>query len=516
MRLKYAAIVLALSVGLAAPLRAEVKLGISPDFQTAMTPGSSSSMKFILFVSGEPQADVVFTVAYPASFAVTGAAGDGWDCKINDTTVTCTRHVAPAGIPLIPFVPPVTVDYTVPSSLDGGRFKVVATLAPNLETSGKAVSATRTVDVYRTFYVSRADDFGAGSFRDVIATANERCDNSVLCHVLFTEPMAIHPQAPLPAITACALFIDAGLATDIAGPRAVEIEGSRTTYGNGLELRSGCRDSGVTMHGLSIGGFPGNGIVIAAPQPSLFNLIACSIGTNSDATAARPNGLRGISVETPFSTAAISACVISGNTRSGIAAWDAATLYVNGCLIGVGKDLRGIPNGASGIFINGGNAAIGGGLIALNHEFGVAIGAGAHHVHVDSSIIENGGQGIDYGLDGPTPVDPAGGIPPAPVLVDGFYDAAKNATTIQVHVPTTGRKPTEVYSVFFYSNIPNPISLSTAIYPAAYLAPNVETFTATLPGDHRRETIRALTQHQLFSDSEILDSSEFSNPIVIP
>jgi len=504
MRIAFQAAILLLVASAAA---ADVQLYVHLEpLRPVASPGQTFDIDAYVSSSGADPERVTLTLTFPPELAVDDASGNPWTCSTAASVVRCSIGEL-RGSP-----PPIRITLTASSSLDGGRFAVQSQV-DSIPSNG-FLNQPLTIDIYRTFEVTTFDDDGAGSLRDAIVTANARCDGLVKCRIVFTKPMAIHPLTPLPAITACDLLVDAGRSDDVAAPRAVEISGARSTYGDGLQLRSPC---GVTVQGLAIDGFGANGVVLASPPHlpfvGLLMITGCSIGTDSAAATARPNGLRGISIETTETHAYIRNSVVSGNNRSGIAAWSASAVEIAGCLIGAGKENRPLPNGASGVFLNGGETHIRGGLITANGDFGVAIGAGAAHVAIDSVVVGNGRQDIDYGLDGPTAIDAAGRMPPVPQLLSAAYDAVSNTTRVQLVVPPEGRSG-YAHTVEFHSLVPD-ANGNTRIWIDG-VPDRADVITSFLPGDHRGETIRALTQFRLAADLDLVATSEFSAPLTIP
>jgi len=461
--------------------------------------------------------DATVTIPLPPGSTNISAPGElgGWACTIADATVSCTTHLA-ATTP-----PGIIVDFTVPPSLDGLSFKSKATLTTTVTDDEPANNvATVEVNVYRILAVTTADDFGAGSLRDTLARANAECDVKVACKMTFAGPMTIEPTSPLPAITACGLLIDGGVAqgASLDLPRPVEINGAKAGFANGVEIRSFCS---VTLRSVTINRFAANGLVLAEPKsPSGFQgpifVEGCFIGTNTAATEARPNGMRGVAVETPFTSAYINGCTISGNRYSGIAVWDSQSIGVGNCRIGVGRDGRALGNGASGVFVNGGAVSASGGAIAYNRDFGVGVGAHATHVFAPAEyLFANGAQDLDWGLDGPTGIDPTGHMPPAPILIDAIYDAGRNLTTIRGFIPHEGVTPRSFsyLDVHLLEKSGTGYESRTSQFTNAQSVDDIP-FSLTIRGDLRGHTLVAQAHSYIFPDSPAMDSSELSAPVV--
>lgn len=454
--------------------------------------------------------EATVTIPLPAGSTNISAPGEfgGWACSVAVTTVTCTTHLAAT-----PPYPGIIVDFNVPSSLDGVGFRGQAALATTVtDDHPESNVADVVVSVYRILTVTTADDFGAGSLRDTLTRANALCETSA-CKMTFAGPITIEPKSQLPAITA-PMVIDGGIAngTSLDVERPVEISGAKAGFANGLEIRT-LRD--VTLRGITINGFAANGLVLAEPTggQGRITVEGCFIGTDTAASEARPNGMRGIAVETPFTNASINNCTISGNRYSGVAVWDALAVNIANCRIGAGRDFRPLGNGASGVYIDGGYALISG-TIAYNHDFGVGVGPHAQHADVDASgIFANGAFDYDWGLDGPTRTDPAGRMPPVPVLIDATYDPARNLTVVRGVLPAEGRKGLGLYAVRIFKEIGG---RRVAEFPQTNFvnsAPGDVPFTLNVAGDLRGGSISGQTIYYEFADGIPVDSSEISDAI---
>ena len=459
------------------------------------------------------------TIPLPPGSTNITAPGEfgGWSCSVDGTTVTCTTFLAAT-----PPYPGIVVDFNVPSSLDGTAFTGTATLTTSVidDVPSNNTSDLR-ISVYRIMQVTTADDFGVGSLRATIDRANAEC-NRIACKMTFAGPMTIEPTSPLPAIKACSLLIDGGIAplSSLDLPRTVEISGAKAGFANGLEIRSYC---GVTLRGVTVNGFGANGVVLAEPQApattgqQLINVVDCFIGTDTAGAEARPNGMRGIAVETPFTNAAISNCTISGNRYSGVAVWASQSVNISGCRIGAGRGGTPLGNGASGVYVDGGVALIGGsGSIAYNHDFGVGVGPHAGHVNVQMDhVFANAAQDFDWGLDGPTHLDPSGRMPPSPLLLSAVYDAARNVTVVNGVIPHPDNpRLTSFLQIRILektaSGYPRRADMFVATQP-----PGDIPFTMNVGGDMRGHTLLAQADSYTFLDSLPFDSSELSEPLEI-
>ena len=281
------------------------------------------------------------------------------------------------------------------------------------------------------FRVTSDADSGPGSLRDAIEQANASCRGTD-CQILGdgNAALLVRLVTPLPPITACNLVIDSGSFSIYTGHRAIELDGSALTRGNGFEIRTACPAGvrGVTIRGFAIGGFPENGMYLAtndaAPGSSrtFHRIEENAVGLEKLGEDARPNGQRGVAVESTRTCARIEKNYIAANRRSGVAIWASAPdTFIVGNLIGWGNWLRPHPNGngASGIFIGADDVAVESNNIAFNHQFGVSIAPGVKRAGVRGNTIHsNGERAIDWNLDGETPNDPeeTDGVPNAPIL----------------------------------------------------------------------------------------------------
>ena len=459
--------------------------------------------------------DAVVTIPLPAGSTNITATGRDWNCDVAETTVTCRTHLA--ALPATLSSTPIFVDFNVPSSTDGLSYVGQATLTTTVPDDTPSNNNTNfQVSVNHLLTVTNADDFGAGSLRDTIARANESCDGKIFCKMVFAGPMRIEPRSSLPAITARGLTIDGGVATGASQDleRPVEIAGSKAGFVNGLEVRSG-----VALLGLTINGFGANGVVLAAPTPpqsgqEFLTVEGCFIGTDTKALEAHPNGLRGISIEPPDAVVTVRNSTISGNQRSGIAIWFAYRVDISDCRIGLGRDLRPLGNGASGVFVNGGSVFING-QIAYNHDFGVAVGRDAYHVNTSpEGLFANGVLDLDWGLDGPTYTDPAGRMPPAPSLIDASYDPVQNKTIVHGVLPDGGRRVSTLFVVRLFEVTAHgyvALDYQTNLFPPAGDLP----FTISVTGDLRGRPIVGQTGFFEFPDGPMIDTSELSAALTV-
>jgi hypothetical protein len=484
----------------------------------------------------EPGAEATFVYWYAASNTVDAriihplpAGGrflrwsdPRWSCVAGTDAVTCTRHIEFVENPSDRFLKLSFVASDDPEGLIWSGSPRIESDEPDPTPADNAVSVTLTV--YRTFTVTTPDDFGAGSLRDAIERANGACNGALPCKIRFAEPMRIAPSSPLPRVTACDLLIDGGggegrrIDRGFDVPRRVEISGENAGPANGFTMASPCGDYRVSpaLRGLAIHSFLGNGVLVEEPA-QYVRIDRSSIGTDATGTVAHPN-IRGISVDAPEAYLEVNDSLISGNSRSGIAIWRGKGGPLRGNLIGVRFGGIPLPNGASGIYTNDGWLALNGNAIEYNHDFGVAVGPGAKSLSsVGDYITLNGGIAIDWGLDGPTPNEGRGRMPPVPELLDAYYDRARNETVIS-GVMAAGSSPHNFYQIHIYAaagDFEGGIHLPLWSGPGWVEAGTNVPFVVTVRGDQTGRTITAAAFRYTTLDFSPMDISEFSAGIVV-
>jgi parallel beta-helix repeat protein len=130
--------------------------------------------------------------------------------------------------------------------------------------------------------------------------------------------------------------------------------------------------------------------------------------------------------------------VISGNARSGVffGSGSRARIVANRIGISAGDHPSALPNGASGIYLGPvSDVEVDGNVIASNVEAGIAIDGGAVWNRIlGNAIHDNGGLGIDHGLDSVTFNDGANrskDLPRFPVILSAVWDATSGVTRIE-------------------------------------------------------------------------------------
>jgi hypothetical protein len=502
---------------LAGNLCAAVNLYIALDSVSApfsrVDPGQEVTFRYRYGTSAVVDARLIHPL--PAGARLVRWSDSRWNCTQGSDAVLCARRLDPTES----FYDRI-LDLTIAAPEDpaGLVFNAKARIEsdqPDPQSYDNEIGIT--MIVYHLLIVTTADDFGAGSLRDALPRANAECQEAVPCKITFAEPMRIVPQSPLPAITACDLQIDGGgyqhetRNRSFDKPRRVEISGEDAGAAAGFVIADSCSLhllTGVTLQGLAIQSFSGNGVSVVSPADPGVSVNGCSVTSN----------LRGISVDAPKGRANVTDCLIVSNVRSGIAYWQGTGGALSGNLIGVG--FGGVPmsNGASGVYVNAGWVTSSRNAIEYNHDFGAAVGPGAtHFISYDDYIILNGGIAIDWGLDGPTATDRSGRMPPVPHLIDAYYVAGTNSTYVYGVIPMDENTPKNFYAV--RANVADgdfeggiPVVPGTTLLPATG---SDLPFGIILMGNYQGRTITARTLRQEYLDFVPVDSSEFSAAIVV-
>lgn len=179
------------------------------------------------------------------------------------------------------------------------------------------------------------------------------------------------------------------------------------------------QDTGGTLIGDQVGntisGNGADGVRLSGVEGATVQSNAIGAGANFQSVI--PNGGDGIDVQPSLGQILIGGQgnegnFIGGNEGNGIRVASAA-IGIQGNLVGIGPALNDIGNSGNGILVAGGDARVGGtqageslNRIAFNDLAGVGVSGDGISGISANSIHDNGGLGIDLGLDGPTPNDP--------------------------------------------------------------------------------------------------------------
>jgi hypothetical protein len=529
MRAKYtvAFTLLLLLAAVSAYATADLLLVLNPAPDERVDPGALVTYRFLVVNHGPDPADVRLIHPLPPGGHFVAVNNPRWSCGETGGAVVCLRRIQFTGLFDDSYV---NLTIVAPDDPAGVRFTGTTRLeSDQTDPYPSDLSVTVKMVVYRTFTVTTPEDFGGGSLRDAIERSNDGCRGELPCKIRFAQPMRIAPRAPLPPVAGCDLLIEGGpyepatrnRSFDV--PRRVEISGRELTRGSGFTITAECAEPafhrGPTLRALAIHSFPDNGIEVAAPAASSVTVEGCFIGTDAAGQVAAPN-FRGISFAAPEAWGRIADCLVAGNLRSGIAIWSAGrpTIDLTGNLIGVRFGGAPLPNGASGVFINGGQVQSRYNAIEYNGEFGVAIGSGAaHFVSYQDYIVNNGGIAVDWGLDGPTGADAAFRMPPVPRLIDAVYDPGAGVTRVRGVLPVDAQLPRDFYFLYVYAGGATDFQGGVLIggRPLGQAQGRDIPFEVALRGDWRAQTITALSSRAFLPDNADVDSSELSAAIVV-
>jgi hypothetical protein len=367
-------------------------------------------------------------------------APPGVSCSIAEATAVCTIAALPQNLG--------TITVTVKTTTD--RLAGKATLSMKAtgdvpETTPANNQTENSMPIYRWYAVTTVADAGPGSLRDAIEQANANCTPGP-CRIVFEIPppvpaegwFTITPVEPLPPITADRVSVEGLRQTAFTGdsnPRGPEVAIDGHLARRGLKIVSRCE---AVIEGLAVGNFGEDyGVSFNAgagcPQsyrPDRKAVASNFIGVAPDGTTLWPN-LRGLNLDGAQVT--VSKNVISHNQFSGVGMWSGSAHF---------EQNRIESNGASGIFLGPlvEHVQILNNVIADQRQMGVAAARSTAKVDVRGNAMrDNGGLGIDWGLDGVSPVDvdDREGPSNAPVLLSATYDAAQKKTLITLSIKST-------------------------------------------------------------------------------
>jgi hypothetical protein len=462
----------ALSLAVTLPLLAQTApVTLSASVQPSLAivdAGAATTFATELRQFGEVQATDV-RIVYSVEGDATIERLDGHDlytCTNSGKTAVCTSAFARGRDSF-------TVTVRAGSANGGASTLTMTATAAQPVIGGNVSSAT--LQSYQVVAVETTDDTGAGSLRAAIDAVNGLTNPAKIeFHLPAPVPaegwFTIIPESPLPPITADRVAVDGKSQTRFTGDTntrgpEIAIDGRRAH--RGLEIHSPCL---ARVEGLVLGNFDENqGLWFTKSHECTTNfsfmpdarLVADNyIGTDPTGTVAWPNlrGLRG-----DFGSGTIRNNLISGNTYSGMWIWVAGTQYdsftIEGNKFGTAADgIAPLPNGAAGMLLGDRVAAdVRENIIANHPGMGIALVRGDTFVQIrKNSMRDNGGIGIDWGIDGISPLadDRVTTSPNAPTLLNARYDATENRTYFTVRVTTERPNgPHGVTFVFdFYAN----------------------------------------------------------------
>jgi parallel beta-helix repeat protein len=297
----------------------------------------------------------------------------------------------------------------------------------------------------------------------------------------------------------------------IDGASHTELTGALAGGGaNGLTLtpRRVSRVLGMSIHDFALYALdfePGDGA-------------GCGVSLQSVENNTLTRNLRGIRADN--FAGIVQGNVIRDNRRSGI--W-----YSTGASNGVTfADNRIEHNGASGIYVDAAasNTQIVRNTIADNVEMGVAISRRAGPTQVLGNVFRgNGGEAIDWGLDGPDGIL-ANHVPDPPRIDAAHYDPATDTTTVDFTIfrywLVDRTVDLDVDDVAFYVNAdPHNQGEQLAGSTSVQVDARPQSFRTTLKGDLSGKWLTATATLHVFTERVTLDprqsTSEFSNAALV-
>ena len=236
--------------------------------------------------------------------------------------------------------------------------------------------------LFSVFWVSNANDNGAGSLRQAITQADALKGTQTIDFAVGKGAQTIEPRSALPALTT-PIILDAQTQPGYTGTPLIQLDGALAGSVNGLVITAG----GSTIKGLAVNHFSENGILGVNVGD---NTVAGDyIGTDLTGSIKEPNGQDGILLYGGSNVVggmkSGSRNVISGNGKTGLQFLGPATgkNLVQGNYMGTdvtGKKAVpnyegvGIFNSSTGNLI-GGLSAGAGNVISGNIADGVDIGS---------------------------------------------------------------------------------------------------------------------------------------------
>lgn len=427
-----------------------------------------------------------------------------WSCTIEGKSAVCTAPFAFS-------VPDAFRVLVRAGGANGGASRLTMTATASQPVTGDNV-ASGMLQSFLVVPVETTADAGPGSFRAAIETANA-VTKPVKIEFRLPAPVpaegwfTIIPESPLPPIMNDRVFVDGKSQTRFTGDTntrgpEIAIDGRRAH--RGLEIHSACL---ARVEGLVIGNFDEKHGLWFTKSHSCPRVTASTsdvrlvmdnyIGTDPTGTVAWPN-LRGIRGD--FGSGHIRNNLISGNTYSGMWIWITEgrfeSFQIEENKIGVAADgVTPLPNGTTGMLFGPRvSADVRLNVIANHPGMGIALVPGDTYVGIhQNSMRDNGGLGIDWSIDGISPMkEDDREAPNAPVLLAAFYDAGTNRTYFNV-VSKAIRPGADGIDLglSFYANRGPDGDGEQYLSGGAVHANDGSAYQTFIPGDHRGKWINA-------------------------
>jgi parallel beta-helix repeat protein len=492
--------------------------------------GATGTISVGVYNNGAAAKDVVVTVTLPQDGTFTGkiipASGQP-SCDVTPAKVVCTVPELANGAFF-----GMAVEVALPDRLEGGSVPIEATVTsstPDFDPDNDRF--THAFTLIPQIVVSNTNDEGAGSLRQAILDARQRCAEE-LCTIGFRIPgqgengrFVIRPRSELPVLEGMVKLDGAtqtrfGGDTNPDGPEIV-LDGSQSPPARGLVL--GGPSCEMYVLDLAIENFSAPGI--AAYRG--LNVQQCPVFQFPNTLIARNHlarNYRGL-VVVGDGYLNIGDNVIRDNQRAGI--------FVDGATYVAIRKNHITGNGASGIFLNPGvryllqAAVVEENVISGNAEWGIARTRRGDIQIRKNSIFGNRYLAIDSGLDLETPNAPQdqffeSDIPNKPVLISAQYDPASGKTRVRGRLDSDTLQGISSFTIDVYASR----SRSTAGYAEAerWLTTLVlprenghADFEVEVDGDLRGQFITATNTrfHVAYWDDPVWDTSEVSNALPV-
>jgi uncharacterized repeat protein (TIGR01451 family) len=395
-------------------------LELQIDSPGAIDPGAEATYNVRLSSSNAVDSrDIEVRIHLMHRWSLISNGTNGWNCTVEGEYIVC-RTPSLAGKSSSAF----SFTLRAPGEEHGVPRQGLTASLTTSEGPQYGINTWIVYDVFRLLRVTTAADDGPGSLRQAIHRANDECNETINCKVLFANGIrSIEPLTELPWINAENLTL---IGNDIT------IDGGKLAAGDGLTIAS---NGDGLLRGFIIRGFPGDGVVVRRFGYAPNYLSRRAIVGNEIVD----NGGRGVVVITDNGESAntdIVANVISGNGRSGVSVASGTGIRVTGNRIGVSAQGGAMPNGASGVYAAANSSVeLEGNTIAFNAHAGAGTDRNAMWIGLrGNSLFANHGLAVDHGLDEVTFNDDPKRhteLPRMPLILSATWDTVARVTRIE-------------------------------------------------------------------------------------